>query len=232
MATGPERLGDVLTRAVVSPRPQSKPASSLENEINAWREALTHDPSLGEVWGRTGLVVPKKYRHAKLEDFGADMVKPNEDGLFITGATGTGKTHLATAWIRSRIPDSVCIAANEIQVAFKPMRWTSAPELLGRLRGTFGRKDGETEESIISELSGAWVIVLDDLGAEQSTDWTGQALYRLLCRRINECRPTIVTSNLTLEEMDKRDPRLASRLGGMAYQKLEGKDRRLERAAQ
>jgi len=70
--------------------------------------------------------------------------------------------------------------------------------------------------------------VLDDLGAEKTSDWTGQSIYTLISRRINDCKPTIVTSNLSLSEIDAVDPRRASRLGGMVYYKMTGHDRRLD----
>lgn len=172
--------------------------------------------------------IPRKYTRARLSDFDAqDLVEANEDGLFITGSTGTGKTHLATAWLIDALPGSVQYDEIRERVVVRRMTWTTVPEVLGQLRGTFGDRGAGSEQSVISQYGEAALLVLDDLGAEQVTDWTGQALYRLICRRINDCLPTIVTSNLSLDELNKRDPRLASRLGGMAYQRLKGEDRRL-----
>jgi DNA replication protein DnaC len=205
------------------PQQQSRPGSSTADEIERYQKAL-EDPS-EDVLQKRG--VPKKYMKARISDFGdLPLQPPNDDGLFLTGATGTGKTHLATAWLVRRLPSSLYVDDHG-KIQAHGLWWDTAPEILGELRGTFGDRGAGSEQSVIWRLGGMELLVIDDLGAEQTTDWTGQALYRLICRRINECRPTIVTSNLSLEELDRRDPRLASRLGGMAYQRLEGADRRM-----
>ncbi|KAF0156271.1 MAG: DNA replication protein [Elusimicrobia bacterium] len=170
--------------------------------------------------------MPARYIGARLADFGeAELVNPNSDGLYVTGAVGTGKTHLATAWLRQLLPEHLDLDQYD-HVMGLAAKWESVPELLGRLRETFGGR-GESETGVLCDYMLPSLLVLDDLGAEQSTDWTGQAIYRLVSKRLNDLRQTIVTSNLSLEELNVRDPRLASRLGGMAYQRLEGGDRRL-----
>ena len=229
-----------MTRAVVSPRPWTMSESlkaanekrrKQEDEYNDAHIRASVSPAESTL---AGFGVPKRYRRARITDFaGLELTKPNDDGLFLTSAAGRGKTHLATSWMVAMLKDCLIDqnpdGERRAYVGWSVL-WASAPEILQELRATFGGHGDERE--VLKKYIDAKLLVLDDLGAEQSTDWTGQALYQLISRRLNDCKPTIVTSNLTLAEMHKRDPRLASRLGGMAYQKLEGKDRRLERAAQ
>jgi DNA replication protein DnaC len=197
--------------------------------------------------------VPMKYRKARMEDFNPEIDwvqrvgnnKPLDDpgGLFLTGLVGRGKTYLAAAIMASRIPtdahsvkhqerwshnDSESILTEYHHWIISAL-WVSVPDFLLTIRGTFG--DGsrsESEESIIEKYCKPTLLVLDDFGAEQSTDWTAPTVYMLISRRINDCKPTIVTSNMPLDMIDKTDSRLASRLGGMAYRRLIGEDRRLK----
>ncbi len=59
------------------------------------------------------------------------------------------------------------------------------------------------------------LICLDDLGTERNSEAAQQNIYFILDERYRKCLNTIVTSNLTLKEIDKYDPRIASRLSEM-----------------
>ena len=170
--------------------------------------------------------VPARYLDARLADFDPlpelDRDRIRRDGLFVTGGPGVGKSHLAASLLADELPD---LARRK---SVRDLRlWTTVPEVLAELRGTFGRRDAETELDVLARYSGAPLLVLDDLGAEKTTDWTAQSLYLLLSRRIDAMLPTIATSNLKLEELHQADPRVASRLGGLPYLALEGPDRRV-----
>jgi len=167
---------------------------------------------------------PKRFVNAKLSDFpGMDHLKDaNQDGLFIHGPTGTGKTHLAVAvfshWARAGWADG----SVEHQ-----SRFISAPELLLRIRATYNKTGEESEGWVIRTFSLMPVLLLDDVGAEKITDWSSSSLYSIISARYNAMRPIIVTSNLTLAQISEWEPRIASRLGGMMNVELKGKDRRL-----
>lgn len=132
--------------------------------------------------------------------------------LVLLGPVGTGKTHAAVAALK---------LANEAgySIAFSPV-----VELLDELRPGRDVDSGER----LRWLTEVRVLLLDDLGAEKSTEWTHERLYALVNRRWLECRPTIVTSNLTSEQLaESVDARLYSRLsdGAIAY-RMAGADRR------
>jgi DNA replication protein DnaC len=59
------------------------------------------------------------------------------------------------------------------------------------------------------------MICLDDLGTERNSEAAQQNIYYILDERYRKCLNTIITSNLTLKEIDKYDPRIASRLSEM-----------------
>lgn len=59
------------------------------------------------------------------------------------------------------------------------------------------------------------LLVLDDLGTEFQTKFTTSAIYDLLNTRLNLSLPTIVSTNLSLKELeDAYTPRILSRITG------------------
>ena len=117
--------------------------------------------------------------------------------LTLFGGTGVGKTHLAAAAANDRLAsgDSVCFAV--------------VPELLDALRASY-RDEGEASfEAIFSSLKAVDLLVLDDLGAHQATEWASEKLYQLCASRYLRSAPTLITMNVLPDDLD---PRLASRL--------------------
>lgn len=159
--------------------------------------------------------VPARYSGARLTQFSSSVRSRIENAsgdIFITGPNGVGKTHLASAALAHRGHGD----------------WILIPELLMRIRNSFQSREGaETEQQIVREISAFDFLVLDDLGAEKTSDWSLSTLYLILAKRVNAMRVTVVTSNLDIAEIAASEPRIASRLAGFERIKLEGKDRRL-----
>ena len=78
----------------------------------------------------------------------------------------------------------------------------------------FGRGD-EKSNYIAQKALDADLLILDDLGAEFTTAYTVSAIYNILNSRICRGVPTIISSNLDLEEVKRRYPEsIASRIIG------------------
>jgi DNA replication protein DnaC len=83
------------------------------------------------------------------------------------------------------------------------------PDLLDYLRAAFSPDSPVTFDERFQALREAPLLVLDDLGAHSSTAWAQEKLYQLLNHRYNSQLPTVVTTNLRLEDLELR---LRSRL--------------------
>ncbi len=111
--------------------------------------------------------------------------------LFLRGGFGCGKTHLAAA------------IANECVGLGVPTLFLTVPDLLDALRNTFDSEDVTFEERF-EQIRDAALLILDDFGTQSGTEWAREKLVQLLNHRYVNHLPTVVTTNLALEEIDGR----------------------------
>jgi DNA replication protein DnaC len=132
------------------------------------------------------LNVPKKYWNASFDSFSGgekyvESLRRYMSGgvasVYLYGKCGSGKTHLAVATLR------------EMHLAgdgFLPRCYfKSVPELLCDIRNSFREESEENEKRIIEKYSGYEVLVLDDLGAEKSSEFSIATLYLIVNSRLN-----------------------------------------------
>ena len=109
-------------------------------------------------------------------------------GLYLSGSFGGGKTYLIAALFNE-------LAKKDINSAL-----VYYPELLRSLKSSFG-SDYEEKFDFIKRVP---LLLLDDIGAENTTSWSrDEVLGPILQYRMEEELPTFFTSNLTLEELEK-----------------------------
>ena len=109
-------------------------------------------------------------------------------GLYLSGSFGSGKTYLIAALFNE-------LAKKDINSAL-----VYYPELLRSLKSSFG-SDYEEKFDFIKRVP---LLLLDDIGAENTTSWSrDEVLGPILQYRMEEELPTFFTSNLTLEELEK-----------------------------
>ena len=108
-------------------------------------------------------------------------------GLYLSGSFGSGKTYLIAALFNE-------LAKKDISSAL-----VYYPELLRSLKSSFG-SDYEEKFEFIKTVP---LLLLDDIGAENTTAWSrDEVLGPILQYRMEEELPTFFTSNLTLKELE------------------------------
>ena len=154
------------------------------------------DPKLG-VNIRT--VMEKTYQTCRR--YAANFSERSANLLF-SGDTGLGKTFL-----------SACIARTVADNGYSVM-YESAGHLFGRLeRAKFNGDEDARRES--DKYLACDLLIVDDLGTEMPGQFTTAALYSLINDRLLAGKPTIISTNLTIDEFEKRYNRqIASRLRG------------------
>ncbi|MBO0780839.1 MAG: ATP-binding protein [Ktedonobacteraceae bacterium] len=118
----------------------------------------------------------------------------NPDGwLLLVGTNGCGKTHLAAA------------VANQCLDSGSVVLFSVVPDLLDHLRAAFAPDAKEVYDQLFSKMRESEVLVLDDLGAQQSSPWANEKLFQLLNYRYNMGMPTVITANPRgLQGIDER----------------------------
>lgn len=132
----------------------------------------------------------------------ANRFTKKAQGLVMYGGTGLGKTHLSLA------------IANVVIERGYDVYYGSAQSIMEKLeREHFGRKN--TDESEKDDIINSDLLIIDDLGVEFVTQFTVAALHDILNSRMLKGLPTIISTNLEMEEIyEKYTQRIASRLFG------------------
>ena len=171
--------------------------------------------------------IPKAFQGAMLADDTRQTLSELESGKLIgvvlRGATGRGKTTAACAMLSAHLQNGLG-------------SFTTMNDLLHRVRGAYS--SGENAEEVFGVYRGTPLLVLDDLGKENVSADSITRLFELLDARINNKRPTIVTTQFQNNELLKRyrgkvDDRemiaaVLSRLALFRTIEFQGVDRRLK----
>ncbi len=140
--------------------------------------------------------------------FARDMVRQHRSqqaisgrGLYLQGDPGVGKTFLCSA------------IANELLKNNVPVLYLPFVDFLYSIKDTFNDRDKRTQE-LLAAAREVDVLILDDLGSENITDFSQEILFSLLnYRGMNEMKPIVISSNYPIEEIaEMYHPRIFSRI--------------------
>lgn len=139
---------------------------------------------------------------AWLKDYGANfsLYSPN---LLLYGPPGLGKTHLSVAIAKAAI-------GKGYDVIYSPLH-----SILAKLEAAKFSRGNEEYGDLIAAMLDCELLVLDDLGTEFTSPFVVSVLYDMINTRIVNQRPTILSTNLEISEVEGRyTPRVYSRLIG------------------
>jgi DNA replication protein DnaC len=127
--------------------------------------------------------------------------------LIITGKYGNGKSHLCAA------------VYNHLQTTNRAAIFVTMPDLAASIRECFSASEEEQNaEARIQVYRKSPILILDDFGAEKTSEWVDELAFRILDYRYRMSLPTMITSNRALA---KTEPRLASRLSDARFTLIE-----------
>lgn len=176
-----------------------KEAEELEERRRKKRERVER------LLGRSG--IKKRFQQRTFENFKTDTPERKRcyntakryadsfalqydrgNGLYIEGTNGTGKTHLAAAIALQLIGEGI------------PVVCKTSSDLLLDIKKSFD--SGEyTEAQILGVYKTVDLLIIDDLGKEQCSDWSMSMLYSILNDRYEDMKPTIITTNYGADDL-------------------------------
>lgn len=113
-----------------------------------------------------------------------DEMRANNIGVLFYGSVGTGKSFLASCIGNGLLDRQVPVAA------------TNFPRLLNLLQGTYEK------QALLDRLSIYKLLIVDDLGVERDSAYAEEQIFNIIDARSSSELPVIVTTNLTLEELE------------------------------
>ncbi|MCF7537572.1 ATP-binding protein [Pseudomonas petrae] len=112
--------------------------------------------------------------------------------MMLLGGLGTGKTHLGCAIAQHAIREFRAVA-----------RYTSALSIIRDVKSTFAKDAELTETKIYEALSTPDLLIVDEVGVQNGSDFERQVLFETINSRYERLQPTIVISNLSILAMRK-----------------------------
>ena len=170
--------------------------------------------------------IPELFWEARLEHLPAAIQKEiktlqPEQGMFLYGSPGIGKSYAMAAMIREFVCEGFTIQRIDYDM------------LLLLIRDSFRPTATQTELQVILPYIMAYKLIAEDVGTsvrgrDEETSFSLRTFLIILDQRILKCLPTFVTSNKSIGAIAKSfDDRIASRLSTFKNFKFEGIDKRL-----
>lgn len=185
-----------------------------------------------ELSSRNG--IPKKFENSTFESYDPsdnliafnkckEFVKdfPNSKSLLLTGPVGTGKTHLVASVI------------NELNRKLYSTYFGNIVDIISFIRSTYTKDSVLSEDEAISIITTEVdLIIIDDLGKENSSENTFYLLYQLINKIYENEKSVIITTNFNGGQLQgklgERGKAIVSRMTEMCEPViLKGRDRRI-----
>lgn len=133
---------------------------------------------------------------------------------FFSEEKGSGKTRLAASILHA-------ITKVYDKKEEKPLKiiYSSTADLIGEIKSTFDSESKVKSTDIMDAVKTADLVVLDDIGVENVTKFVEETFTRILDYRLQYKKPTIITSNLSIDDLDTiyKSGRISSRVEKMAF---------------
>lgn len=134
-------------------------------------------------------------------------IKKLGSSLVFTGQPGTGKTLIAMSMVKKIV--EVCVDSVEIKSDLGIFQWGRAPvckyvnvyDLFTEIKATYRKDSNESEMDILRHYTDPQLLILDEIGVQNGTDYESNMLFRVINKRYEDMKSTILISNLSEGEL-------------------------------
>lgn len=183
-----QRFERLMQRSGMKGRFQSRRFDNFVCETDGQRQAYSQAKRYADNFARMRPVRGQRGKEAPPEI--------ERNGLFIAGSYGTGKTHLAAAIANQLIQNGTAVIC------------MTMIDLLDQVRATYKASRtvaGDMDEAyILQQYQDVPLLVIDDIGSEQPTEWGASKIFAIINARYEAYMPTIITTNYSGDELVRR----------------------------
>lgn len=144
------------------------------------------------------------------------------DGLLLVGGVGSGKTFMVSSvvnnivdqkyeknilWSKTPTDDYLRRMSHDYNWflnCIDDVCFISVTELFEKLKTSIASQETWFYDKMMQHLKTVELLVLDDLGAEKSSEWTKSVLFEIIDYRYNELLPILVTTNCPPKELKEK----------------------------
>ena len=192
------------------------------------------------IWNNSELDIPVMYLNKNLNDLQGEEIKPIVETVkawdfknplvcsIISVQNGVGKSHIASGLLRQFVKNYVTVNYDAINKEYeeyehkeyfevRKFKLGFVPEriILREIRDTYKDKY-KTESDIFDKYCTYDLLVIDDIFSSKETgdkDFSRRTILDLINDRCEyKMKPTVLTSNLSFDELVSIDTRIASRI--------------------
>lgn len=156
----------------------------------------------------------------KTKLFQWDFISPEVCSL-LSNQTGIGKTHLAVSILKhfvfNRIEMNFADEKNYVEKKalsiydpgayfyyFPKVQFVKFLKLADEVQSSYSQSSNYSEYDIIEKYSKFDFLIIDDLFSLKKTEFAERIIFAILDNRIEDSKPTVITSNVLSNEMDFR----------------------------
>lgn len=152
-----------------------------------------------------------------------DGYATNQRSLLLFGTVGTGKSFL-----------SGCVAYELLNKGYSVIYYSSSSLFDALAKETFSNKSKDELYNLHDYIYNCDLLIIDDLGTETTNSFVSSSLFSCINERALRRKGTIISTNLSLEEIrDRYSDRIFSRIvSSYDVCKLSGPDIRTEKRKQ
>lgn len=118
-----------------------------------------------------------------------DSVRKTGRSFLMLGTVGTGKTHLS-------IGVALAVMINGNSAVF-----TSASKIFRAIKDTYSKSSYQKESEVMAIYTQCDLLIIDEVGVQRGSDFEKEAFFDVINERYENMRPTIILSNLTIDEI-------------------------------